>query len=40
MELENTHQRIVDVVIHSDCIFSIDNNGNPYFRLFPFNSLF
>ena len=40
MKLEYAHQRVVNVIIDSYCIFSVNNNGNPYFSFLIFDCLF
>ena len=40
MKFEHTHQWIMNVIVDSYRIFSIDNNGNADFSFFAFDSLF
>ena len=40
MKLENTHQRIMNIIIDCYRIFFIYDNGNPYFSFLVFDSFF
>ena len=40
MKLENTHHRIMNIIIDCYRIFFIYDNGNPYFSFLVFDSFF